>query len=92
MKQSVNGGSAVKNLMDKFLVVHATGDEGDPWKEAAKSTATYVPQTYWFGSDGSHLDIPGTMDQYRYFFSDDASLANAMQRALEKQPRKGEEL
>lgn len=67
--------------MDKFLVVHAVGEEGDAWKKLAGSDVGYVPQTYWFSNSGKHLDIAGPNAKYKHFFSDDSALANAMTKA-----------
>jgi len=85
MKDSVNSGNAVKGLLDKFLVIHAQGKQGEEWREMAgtKGVKSGIPQMYWFDSDGFHLNIAGTQrDRQRHYFSNDAAIAQGMHEAL----------
>eukprot|EP01062_Namystynia_karyoxenos_P028829 TRINITY_DN21779_c0_g1_i1.p2 TRINITY_DN21779_c0_g1~~TRINITY_DN21779_c0_g1_i1.p2 ORF type:complete len:174 (+),score=72.76 TRINITY_DN21779_c0_g1_i1:75-524(+) len=81
LKRAVNSGSKVKKLLKDFVVVHAVGDSGKNWQDAGHG---YVPQTYFFNTKGDSLDVDGPNAQYKHFFGDEDSLANAMKSAAKK--------
>ena len=58
-----------------------SGDEASAWKQEGHG---YVPQNYFFGSDGSDLGIEGPNAQYAHFFGGEDALAEAMEAALAK--------
>merc|ERR1712039_344698 len=89
MKGQVHGGTAVKDLLEKFIVVHANAEkpEGEAWKKFTGVDEKDVPQMYWFSAGGEHLNIKGVANpEYRYFFTADWDLADGMTRAIDKNP------
>mmetsp|Transcript_128973 Transcript_128973/g.248500 ORF Transcript_128973/g.248500 Transcript_128973/m.248500 type:complete len:468 (+) Transcript_128973:42-1445(+) len=78
---SVNQGDQVRKLLPSFVASHAYGPNGlSTWQRKGEQ---YVPQAYFFNSDGSPLDVPAPHAGYRYFFVSDQELAAAMTSALE---------
>jgi len=81
LRASVNDGTQVKPLLDKFTVAYSM-EEGaaNVWTEAGQD---YVPQVYFFDSAGSQLHVHAAdNEKYKYFFSSEVSLAKAMTEAL----------
>eukprot|EP00747_Dinoflagellata_sp_TGD_P178731 gnl/TRDRNA2_/TRDRNA2_28213_c0_seq1.p1 gnl/TRDRNA2_/TRDRNA2_28213_c0~~gnl/TRDRNA2_/TRDRNA2_28213_c0_seq1.p1 ORF type:complete len:188 (+),score=38.02 gnl/TRDRNA2_/TRDRNA2_28213_c0_seq1:49-564(+) len=80
----VNGpeGVFVRNLFEKFVLVHLTEDEIELVKQYRQPGMSYTPQFYFFASDGKLLDVkPGVKDWKYYFFSID-EIRDGMRKAL----------
>lgn len=81
LRKSVNAGSKVRPLLDRFVVAYAEDDDKKhDWTVPGQD---YVPQVYFFTADGKRLPIYAGSEQYKYFFSDENTLADAMTRALD---------
>lgn len=81
LRASVNSGTKVKALLDKFLVVYV---EDDATKhEWSKSGEDYVPQVHWFSPVGRRLAVYAETEAYKHYFADEDTLEAAMQKALE---------
>jgi hypothetical protein len=81
LKQSVNYGSEVKKLLDKFVVVHAENKHCAQWQLEGHG---YAPQTLFFApGEDDPLPIHGNSDNSPYFLHDDATLKWAMETTLE---------
>ena len=76
----------VKGMLDDFNIVHAVGDDGKQWQENGHG---YVPQTYFYDSDGNPIvSAIGPNDKYAHFFGDERSLAGQMTKVRRRQQRK----
>jgi len=81
LRKSVNAGTKVRPLLDKFIVAYAEDDDQKhDWTVPGQD---YVPQVYFFTPTAKRLPIYAGSEQYKYFFSDENTLADAMARALD---------
>lgn len=81
----MNGHSTIKNKMDKFVVIHASGDDGSQWQMEGKNDG-YVPRVYFLHSDGTFADVKAPNPSYLHFFPTADSLVDAMDSVLQRQP------
>jgi len=81
LRSSVNSGTKVNPLLDKFVVAYAP-EEGleNVWTEKGEN---YVPQVYFFNSKGQQLGVFAENEKYKYYFADEVHLEKAMLRALD---------
>jgi len=81
LRSSVNTGTKVNSLLDKFVVAYAP-EEGleNVWTEAGQN---YVPQVYFYSDKGKQLGVFSESPQYKYYFADEVHLETAMLKALE---------
>eukprot|EP00415_Alexandrium_ostenfeldii_P003813 UN3813 len=67
--------------MEKFVVVHATEDNGKQWQAPGKDDG-YIPRVYFLGADGKMLDKKGPNEQYAHFFSSAQAVEATMTEVL----------
>jgi len=81
LRTSVNSGTKVNPLLDKFVVAYAP-EEGleNVWTERGQD---YVPQVYFFNSKGQQLGVYAETEKYKYYFQDEVTLEKAMLQALD---------
>jgi len=81
LRSSVNTGTKVNSLLDKFVVAYAS-EEGlaNVWTERGQD---YVPQVYFYNDKGKQLAVYAESSQYKYYFSDEVHLETAMHKALD---------
>lgn len=80
LRISVNSGTKVKSLLDKFTVAYSEDEEGkNAWQEHGQD---YVPQVYFFSPSGKKLGVHTETEKYKYFFSDENTLERGMKEAL----------
>mmetsp|Transcript_120254 Transcript_120254/g.374453 ORF Transcript_120254/g.374453 Transcript_120254/m.374453 type:complete len:156 (+) Transcript_120254:71-538(+) len=81
LKQSVNKSDKLRRLMEKFVVAHATEDDGKQWQAPGKDDG-YIPRVYFLSPEGEMLDKKGPNQQYAHFFSSAEAVETAMNEIL----------
>lgn len=81
LKTQVSKSASAKSLMEKFVVVHASEDDGQQWQAEGEDDG-YIPRVYFLGKDGKMTDILGPNEEYTHFFGNAADLEKAMKKAL----------
>jgi len=83
LRTSVNGGTKVKALLDKFVVAYTEDDAAK--KDWTAKGHDYVPQAHFYSPRGRKLPVYAEQggETYKHYFSDEDTLEAAMQKALE---------
>mmetsp|Transcript_107695 Transcript_107695/g.303363 ORF Transcript_107695/g.303363 Transcript_107695/m.303363 type:complete len:179 (+) Transcript_107695:58-594(+) len=81
IKNDINSRDSIKELMKKFVVVHAEGEKGDQW-QADGRVDDYIPRVYFFGLSGQHIPMHGESEKYEYFFNSAELMEKAMKEVL----------
>jgi len=94
LKKSINGDDSFKALLEQFVVVHATGDDGTQWQAEGQSDG-YIPRVYFLSAQGEMIKVPPPNSDYAYFFPSSDAVKKGMQLLLAEHekanPKKKEE-
>lgn len=81
LKRSVNSDESLKALLNKFVVVHASGDDGKQWQAPGKSDS-YIPRVYFLNKDGTYADVKAPNPSYAYFFPSGSAVKTGLEQVL----------
>ena len=82
LKKSVNVNTEVQNMLDDFVVAHASGNDGSQWQAPGQSDG-YIPRVYFLNKDGSYADVTAPNPKYAYFFPSAAAVKKGLEQVLE---------
>ena len=88
LKKSINGDSEFKDMLKKFVVVHASGDDASQWQGEGQADG-YIPRVYFLKSNGKMIDVPAPNEQYKYFFPSSAAVKSGLETLLEAENSAG---